>query len=144
MLAAAKGHALVRLFLIGKGANPSMVSVEGTALLAASHFGYLDVVNVLLAAGAFMEATTSTLNSTSLHLAGQRGHPEVVRELISAGAKVNCRRSDGATPLVSAATKGHVHIVRDLLRAKADPLLAMGDPSYTYACSSVWIWIPTG
>ena len=132
MLAAANGHALVCLFLIGKGANPSISNGKGTALLVASQFGYLDVVKVLLAAGAHMESTTSTLESTSLHLAAQRGHPQVVRELISAGANVNCRRSDGATPLVAAATKGHVQIIRDLLRAKADPLLAMVDPSYTY------------
>lgn len=126
MIAAAKGLALICLFLIGKGANPSMESVEGTALLAASQNGYLDVVKVLLSGGAYMESTTSTLNSTALHLAAQRGHLDVVRELVSAGANVDCRRSDGATPLISAATKGQVQIIRHLLRAKANPLLSMG------------------
>lgn len=136
ILAAAKGHALGTLFLIGKGANPSMQSVDGgTALIVSSQYGYLDVVKVLLSAGAYMESTTSSLNSTSLHLAAQRGHLEVVRELINAGANTNCRRSDGATPLISAATKGHVRIIRELLRAKADPLLVMGDPppGHTYS-----------
>eukprot|EP00752_Nemacystus_decipiens_P003782 g3482.t1 len=126
MLAASKGHALICLVLIGKGANPSLESVEGTALLAASQFGYLDAVQVLLSGGAYLESTTSTLNSTALHLAAQWGHLDVVRKLISAGANVNCRRSDGATPLISAATKGHVQIIRHLLRSKADPLLTMG------------------
>lgn len=132
MLAAVMGHGLVTLFLVGKGANPSMESDAGTALLAAAQFGHLGVVQVLLKAGAYMEATTSTLSSTALHLAAQRGHLEVVKELIAAGANVNCRRSDGATPLVSAATKGHVQIIRRLLLAKADPLLAMGSPTDSY------------
>ena len=126
MIAAAKGHALICLFLVGKGANPSMESVEGTALLAASQYGYLDTVKVLLSGGAYLESTTSTLNSTALHLAAQRGHLDVVRELVSAGANVDCRRADGATPLISAATKGHVEIIRHLLRSKANPLLSMG------------------
>lgn len=56
----------------------------------------------------------------------------MVRALIEAGANVDSRRSDGATPLLSVATKGHVKIMRLLLDAKADPLLPMNSGGFAF------------
>ena len=64
-----------------------------------------------------------------LHAAAQGNHLEVMKVLIEAGAKINSRMSDGATPLFCAARDGRPDAIKVLLHAKADPLLTAASPS---------------
>ena len=66
----------------GQGAEP------GTPLCAAACFGHSSIVELLLRAGASVNAHSS-VGVTALHLAAENGHAAVIRRLIAAGANLN-------------------------------------------------------
>lgn len=87
-------------------------------MLIAIVWGHKDVVNTLLNAGVDHIYTASS-DSTLLHLAAQKHHPEVVEILLNIGMHPNATDYSGDTPLLCAcaADKRTVEI---LLNAKAD------------------------
>ena len=105
MGAARQGDAEAVQTLLAGGADPSQAQGDGmTALHTAALEGHGDVVDVLLAAGAEVGATTRIGAYTPLHLASQAGHGAVVRSLLERGADANLSTTNsGATPLHLAA-----------------------------------------
>ncbi|KAI0155026.1 ankyrin repeat protein [Xylariaceae sp. FL1272] len=99
-----------------------------TALQAASLNGNLDIVYILISAGANVNAPGSSFKGgTALHAATEKGHIEIVRRLLEAGADVEAQSGWGKqTPLQSAAVRGQEEIAR-LLIAR---LKQLPDPSY--------------
>lgn len=71
---------------------------EGTPLHIAASKGNLELVRVLVGAGAFVDARSGS-GRTPLHLACARGHAEAMCALLDAGADVTARATDGCTPL---------------------------------------------
>lgn len=114
--------------LLSNGANVQIpLDSQFTALHFSIQEGNLAVVNLLMGAGADLGATVD--GYSPLHLAvGGTGHPRVATALIHAGAEINHREPEGATPLYAAAWDGNVECVRALLRANADPLLSRAQP----------------
>ena len=86
-----------------------------TALHSAAELGSVDVVKMLIGAGACVDARTA-LGETALYLGCQRGHGDVVRMLIDAGAHVNLI-FDGVAP-----TYQMIHWARDRTRGEGLPL----------------------
>ncbi|GAB0497633.1 hypothetical protein MMPV_008968 [Pyropia vietnamensis] len=78
--------------------NPALVArlaeMEHALLYTAAHSGHKEVVEVLLCAGAAVDATTEE-RWTSLHAAAQDGHKEVVEVLLRAGAAVDATTKEG-------------------------------------------------
>ncbi len=97
------------------GWTPLMWSVD----MAEAWGDPLAVVELLLAAGANPEATT-TSGETVLMRACERHHLAIVDALLAAGADPN-RSGDGSTPLHRASYAGFVDAIRRLLAAHADP-----------------------
>mmetsp|Transcript_51125 Transcript_51125/g.95778 ORF Transcript_51125/g.95778 Transcript_51125/m.95778 type:complete len:334 (-) Transcript_51125:190-1191(-) len=93
-----------------------------TSLMLAADKGHAEVVKLLLAAGAKLEARHRWQrrlggdDKTSLQLATDKGHLEVVKLLLAAGASSSTRDHQGFTPLHQAAIRGHV-VVAELLLA---------------------------
>ena len=96
--------AAVRL-LLKDGADPNLAQGDGlTALHVAAEEGYLEIVELLLGAGAKIEAKTRIGEYTPLHLAGGAGQARVVRALLKAGGDPGAvTTTTGATPLHLAA-----------------------------------------
>ncbi|CAI8024804.1 Ankyrin repeat domain-containing protein 50 [Geodia barretti] len=91
-----------------------------TALLVASCRGHVEVVRLLLEAGA--SVLIPDKNGTSpLYVASQEGHSEVVDVLVKAGADVNqaWTKESCSVPLETAAHNGHTETVQRLLEAGA-------------------------
>ena len=63
--------------------------LQSTPLHYAAHRGYLEIVQLLLTAGADVTAREGVSDTTSLHWAAEGGHLEVARLLIEHGADVN-------------------------------------------------------
>ena len=85
----------------------------------AAQQGHLEVVRLLLEAGADMNAA-NTDGTTALFVAAEWGYLEVVRLLIEAEADMNAKDAHGDTALLVAAMRGHLEVVRLLLKAGAD------------------------
>jgi len=94
------------------------ISLELT-LRVAARYGHEAVVEVLLDAGASVDAKDDVLGGTPLHFAAEHGHHAVVERLLAAGATVDLVDTEGRTPLHWAAEKGHDATLERLLAAGA-------------------------
>ena len=78
------------------------------------------MVEVLLSAGADVNAKTKNEGDTALHAAAKEGHTDAAALLIKAGAKVNAKtKLDKYTPLMEAAKDGNAELVKLLLKSGA-------------------------
>ncbi len=90
-----------------------------TAVLAATQGNHLDVVRLLIAHGANVNAQDDQYDSAFL-LAGASGHTEIVRATLAAGADLKSTNRYGGTALIPACHHGHVDTVRLLLTTAID------------------------
>ena len=80
--------------------------------------GHLDIVEMLLAAGAAADGV-DLFQQTPLIAAALHGHLAVAQALLRAGARAN-EATRSWTPLIAAATKNHDKIVKILLASTTD------------------------
>jgi ankyrin repeat protein len=107
--------------LLKSGADVNAAQGDGmTALHHAAARGDDQMVDVLLYAGANLQATSRLGGYTPLHLASQRGHSTTIERLVKAGADPNHPTSTGTTALMFASASGHVQAVKQLVAHKAD------------------------
>ena len=108
---------------LGASAKNVTSRYDGTALIAAAHLGHVDIVRVLIQAGAPLDHVnnlgwTALIESIVLGDGGPR-HTETLRALIAAGANVNIADRDGRTPLALARRHGYSAMMMLLERAGA-------------------------
>ncbi len=121
LYAAGSGYALAVVHWLVAGADVNGRMKNGrTALIEASEEGRVEVVRLLLAAGAGVDAQDDEDEVTALIEASRWGHPAVVEVLLGAGADVEAHTRNGPTALMAASEEGRVEIVRRLLAAGAD------------------------
>lgn len=108
--------------LLKEGADVNLAQGDGmTALHWAAEAGDVEMVGMLLHAGANVKGVTRIGDYTPLHIASEAGHGEVVRALLEAGADVEARRAfAGTTPLHLAAASGSVSSIDALVGFGAD------------------------
>ena len=115
---------MLRLALDG-GGNPGNVTshYDGTALIAAAHLGHVEVVRMLIAAGAPLDHVNNlhwTALVESIVLGdGGRNHTETLRALVQAGANLQLHDRYGQSPLQLARTRGHTEMIAILEAAGA-------------------------
>ena len=94
--------------------------IKDTALIVASNNGHTDIVEMLLKAGADVDARNK-YGYTALIEASWGSHIDIVRMLLKAGADVNAQNHFGYTALIEASINGNTtDIVEMLLDAGAD------------------------
>lgn len=92
-----------------------------SALHYATDSGQLEIVKFLIGSGCEIDKRFESFGyPTALHLACVRNYRIIAKVLLDAGADVELRDSDGATPLHLASQKGNLEIVRLLFAAGAD------------------------
>lgn len=99
--------------LIKLGANPRNITsiYDGTALIAAAHLGHVEVVNILIAAGAPLDHVnnlgwTALIEAVVLGDGGPR-HTATVRALVDGGADKSIGDRNGQTALMLAKSRGY-------------------------------------
>jgi ankyrin repeat protein len=114
-----------------------------TALMWATAGGHVEVMRLLIDAGADIDQASSRIDApevaterrqggfvyaeipegrlTALHFAARQGELEAVEALIAAGADLNVADNYGTTPVVLATLNGHLGVAAALLEAGADP-----------------------
>lgn len=85
------------------------------ALAGAATHGKLEVVQLLVAAGALVNPDVNQSSSSPLHQACYADHLELVRFLLSAGADINAQNTFKSTPLMYAVKYGSPAVVALLL-----------------------------
>ena len=93
-----------------------------TALMAASYFGFVKVIKLLLDRGVDIN-TQNNGGGTALHIAAREGHQAVVKILLEKGADAKIQtkiEGDGGTALHRAAREGHEAVVQMLLEKEID------------------------
>lgn len=122
-------------FLITQGCDVDIKDQDGqTALMWASGYGDLEVVQALIDAGADVNAHTE-FQENALMTAVRKDHVEVMQRLIHAGAHVNAQTESGVTALMYASFRGHLESVEILLQNQASVELEnhLGDTALIYA-----------
>lgn len=106
--------------LIQEGAliNSHDEHTQDTALHIAAYQGNTHIANLLLTAGAAIEAKNNQFE-TALHVACMRGHTALVTLLNTHHANPNVKKEGGITPLMLAAYQGNIPIIDLLLVAGA-------------------------
>ena len=103
---------MLKLVLEGGASAKNVTSpYDGTALIAAAHLGHVEVVQVLIKAGAPLDHVnnltwTALMESIVLGDGGKR-HTETLRALVQAGANLNIPDRAGITPLAHARGRGY-------------------------------------
>jgi hypothetical protein len=91
-----------------------------TALLWASQEGYLEIAQLLIEAGANVNAAKTDDGTTALMLASEKGHLEIAQLLVERGANVNAATTDTGETALMMASGTYLEIVRLLLNNGAD------------------------
>ena len=119
IIAAERGDTRLIQLLIDAAAIDLQNNDGWTPLIAATSAGQIEVVRLLLAAGADPNLQSQELE-TGLHLAAIEGDGDLVRLLIGHGAKTEPITGLGDTPLVLATLHGHTAAVAAILESYPD------------------------
>jgi uncharacterized membrane protein YhaH (DUF805 family) len=90
-----------------------------SALTWGCHYGFLEMVKLLIDANANVNAKDSN-GQTALMKVSDKGNINLVNILIKGQARVNEKDIRGQTALIMASQNGHLDVVKSLIEAKAD------------------------
>ena len=113
---------MLKVVLEGGASAKNVTSpYDGTALIAAAHLGHVEVVEVLIRAGAPLDHVnnlgwTALIESIVLGDGGKR-HTATLRALVAAGANPNLADGRGTRPLALARSRGYAEMARILEQA---------------------------
>lgn len=129
-VAAMKGDAKLVVALIRKGVDVDegidpVGHFSETALMYASRLGHVQIVEVLVKAGADANANNHVYG-TGLMQAAKYGHIEVMKVLLENGAEID-KRSREKTPLMIAVISNQSEVVKYLLQNGANKSITRSD-----------------
>lgn len=136
------GDTVLAKELIREGANPNQRGSSGDGSLLIRYCRYAEndpVALFLLNNGARPDTLRSAAGRTALHVAAAYYACETLcGHLLNAGADINARTNNGATPLMLAAQNAKLRLVKFLIARGADPSLKdnKGKTAYDYALAA--------
>lgn len=98
----------------------------------------LELVELLLKAGATVNVLGGHRRATPLHAATEHDQLEVVRCLLKAGAKIDTKDPNGWTPFLNAALRSSVEVVQLLIDAGSDIKAVDDEGRDAYDLASKW------
>ena len=115
------GDKEIVVLLIEKGADPAGRDGKGfTALHAAAHMGYVDIVELLIERGVDVNDQENTSRITPLHAAAERDYQDVAKVLLLNDVDLNLKTESGHTPVILAVLNQHADMVKLLRDHGAD------------------------
>lgn len=112
-IAARDGRDKLVQLLCKRGADVNLKASKAakSPLMMASHTGQAGAAQILIAAGAEVNAVDFE-GSNALFLASEAGHSGTVETLLDNGADYTAESKAGVTAMMAAAFQGHLHIIR--------------------------------
>jgi HEAT repeat protein len=142
--ASVQGRAEIVKALLDNGADPNRLSDgaedEGLPLCAAAAWDHVEVIGLLLAAGADPRGQEGG-GWSALLWAATNGHGDCAEVLLTAGADPDGVNDQSDTPLTLAARRGALGVVRSLLDHEADPSISDGDGDTALAIAEDWLGV---
>jgi ankyrin repeat protein len=125
ILRVCSGHRLRKLgkMYLDMGTDPNAGSCSycKSPLHLAVENGHMELISILLRAGASVDLVSQADGYTPLHRAASLGHHEAVQLLLSSGARVDAVADTlGETPLHLASARGHIQVVKVLMDYDAE------------------------
>jgi ankyrin repeat protein len=109
--------------LLDAGADPNIATSSGiTPLMAAAGQGHLEMLRLLLARGAAVDAVRPSPGGTAFHFACANNQPECAEALARAGCDVGIKTKAGQTGREVAEAEGHTEVVARLRAVVGDQL----------------------
>ena len=127
---AAGNWAIVRELLRHASLASQETDQQERPLRMASHRDAVEIMRLLIDAGADVNWTNPNDGATALHAASIDGEADAAQILIQSGARLDSRTIDGFAPLHCAAQEGHLDTVQILLAAGA-PVNAVSASGHT-------------
>ena len=115
--AAGLGYVDLVKYLLSVGAKLQLPQQKELVLHAAVRSGSVEMVKLILSAGAAVNDVES-LGETALHVAAEDDHVEIVQLLLEAGADLTAKRIFDETPLDVATYHGATKVRDELLKFK--------------------------
>lgn len=132
-----QGRTEVVVEYIGQGGDLNATDgSKDTLIEAAAAYGRLEIVRILLAAGADPDHYGSWESGSALALALENGHRDICKILVAGGANVNINLEDGMTLLMCSVNSldEDCELMKALLEAGADPNARCdGDTALSFA-----------
>jgi ankyrin repeat protein len=120
-IAAYRNEKEIVRYLLSKGVNVDQEDNNGgTAVFLAAEAGNHEIMKLLQAEGADLDAVGTGNRVSALGVAAQNGHTDVVKYLISKGVDLNKKGLDGDNAVFMAALAGKFDVVQALAAAGAD------------------------
>lgn len=119
-IAADLGRLEMTRTILSCGVKPDLTDRPVSPLVRASRGGHLEIVRLLLQAGADPNRISTYGNASALTDAIEKNHIEVVHVLVEAGADVNTPVEDACNAIQCAIPTGNLDLIRFLLEAGAD------------------------
>jgi uncharacterized protein len=137
LTAARSGQTKAVEHLLGAGAN---VHANKSTILcyACENKDCLDLVELLIKAGAKVNVTGGFRRATPLHVATEYDQAVVVRALLNAGASVQSKDPSGWTPFLNAALRSGVETLQLLIDAGSDIRAVDREGRNAYELASDW------
>ena len=118
-IACRKGRADVAAILLDHGADLRLRTTAGTTMMHEAALGDSpEVIELLLARGAEVNAMDTETAATPLHFAASFGRLKAVKALLRIGADVNSKNAKSETPLQTAVSNGQNDVAEVLRSAK--------------------------
>jgi ankyrin repeat protein len=108
-------------YFLARRTDVNASDLFGTPLHRAAATGQTYIANMLIDAGADLEAIGEPAGNRPLHMAALNNQPKVAALLIKRGAMVDAPNQEGRTPLMIAAQFGNLEAARTLVALGADP-----------------------
>ena len=107
--------------LLKQGVNPNWHNLKGVwPICLAAQKGGVEIIQMLIDAGAEVNAQNDTTLATAIIQASHFGYVDAVNLLLSNKADPHDANAKGTTALMRAAQEGHIEIAQSLLRANVD------------------------
>ena len=126
---------------LAAGTDVNAIDDDWTPLVFAVDKGHKEIVEILIAKGADVDAK-GQYDWNAFHGAALHGRTEIAGLLIAKGVDVNAKNEEGYTPLFYAAYKGHKEVAELLISKGADVNAQMDDgrTSLDWATDGKYPW----
>ena len=119
--------------------NGQIRKIRETPLVAATRFGFLEVVKILTKNGCDLSLDPRICKKTALHYSCNLGFLDITKQLVECGADINYRGDYSLSPLLEAVMMDHLTTVRYLVENGAELTAEVEESCESAPCLAMFL-----